>query len=50
MIVTYHDPGDLGRHSGIYEEPREMIKKFAPHFVEMEKTARMLTAVVLVEV
>ena len=25
-IVTYHDPCDLGRNSGIYEEPRELIK------------------------
>lgn len=24
--VTYHDPCDLGRNSGIYEEPRELIK------------------------
>ncbi|MBN1104999.1 MAG: (Fe-S)-binding protein [Deltaproteobacteria bacterium] len=33
--VTYHDPCDLGRHCGIYEEPREMIRKIAPNFVEM---------------
>ncbi|MBM3706268.1 MAG: (Fe-S)-binding protein, partial [Actinobacteria bacterium] len=25
--VTYHDPCDLGRNSGIFEEPRELIKK-----------------------
>jgi len=24
--VTYHDPCDLGRNSGIYEEPREIIR------------------------
>ena len=33
--VTYHDPCDLGRHSGIYEEPREIIRKIASDFVEM---------------
>lgn len=33
--VTYHDPCDLGRHSGIYEEPRRIIEKIAPNFVEM---------------
>jgi Fe-S oxidoreductase len=35
LKVTYHDPCDLGRHCGIYEEPRETIKKVAPDFVEM---------------
>ena len=33
--VTYHDPCDLGRHCGIYEEPRRIIRKIAPNFVEM---------------
>jgi Fe-S oxidoreductase len=34
--VTYHDPCDLGRHCGIYEEPRATIKKIASDFVEMQ--------------
>jgi Fe-S oxidoreductase len=34
-VVTYHDPCDLGRHCGIYNEPRETIGKIAPNFVEM---------------
>lgn len=33
--VTYHDPCDLGRHCGIYEEPRNTIRKIATDFVEM---------------
>jgi len=33
--VTYHDPCDLGRHCGIYEEPRKIIRKIAPNFIEM---------------
>ncbi|MBW1713654.1 MAG: (Fe-S)-binding protein, partial [Deltaproteobacteria bacterium] len=24
--VAYHDPCDIGRHMGLYEEPRELIK------------------------
>jgi Fe-S oxidoreductase len=36
LVVTYHDPCDLGRHAGLYEEPRETIRRIAPNFVEME--------------
>lgn len=34
--VTYHDPCDLGRHCNIYEAPREIIRRIAPNFVELE--------------
>ncbi len=36
--VTYHDPCHLGRHSKVFEEPRNILKKIKGiEFVEMEK-------------
>ncbi|WP_202318454.1 (Fe-S)-binding protein [Archaeoglobus neptunius] len=34
---TYHDPCHLGRHMGMYEEPRNVIRKLGVDFVEMER-------------
>jgi len=34
--ATYHDPCHLGRHAGVYEEPRELIKAAGLELVEME--------------
>lgn len=36
LKVTYHDPCDLGRHCGLYEEPRRTVRQVAANFVEME--------------
>lgn len=37
LVATYHDPCHLGRHSGIYEEPREVIRRAGIKLVEMER-------------
>ncbi|MHA1129374.1 MAG: (Fe-S)-binding protein [Candidatus Helarchaeota archaeon] len=34
LTVTYHDPCHTGRHMGLYEEPRILLKKIA-HLIEM---------------
>jgi len=42
--VTYHDPCDLGRNSGIYDEPRDLIKMIpGVEFVELENNKEYAT-------
>jgi heterodisulfide reductase subunit D len=37
--ITYHDPCHLGRHSGVYDEPRNVINRISKsNLVEMERT------------
>ncbi len=38
---TYHDPCNLGRGAGLYEEPRELLKAAVQHFVEMTPNRQM---------
>ncbi len=38
VVVTYHDPCDLGRHMGIYSEPRNIIEGIGLKLVEMEQS------------
>ena len=42
--MTYHDPCDLGRNSGIYDEPRELIKMIpGVEFAELENNREYTT-------
>ncbi len=41
--VTYHDPCDLGRSLGVYEQPRQVLKKLGAEVVEM-KTSKDLSS------
>ncbi len=36
--VTYHDPCQIARNGGIYEEPREVLRALTPRFAELTPT------------
>jgi Fe-S oxidoreductase len=40
-IYTYHDPCNLGRGAGLYEQPRELLKAAVMHYVEMTPNRQM---------
>lgn len=40
LAATYHDPCHLGRHMGVYEEPREVIRRAGVKLVEMERNRK----------
>ncbi|MHA1595221.1 MAG: (Fe-S)-binding protein [Candidatus Baldrarchaeia archaeon] len=36
--VTYHDPCHLGRHMGVFDEPREVLRRMGVSILEMKYT------------
>ncbi len=40
LKVTYHDPCRLGRHLGVYEEPRQVMSVLGLELVEMEHSGK----------
>lgn len=38
--ITYHDPCYLGRGNGVYESPRDLLKKLGVHLIEMKHHKR----------
>lgn len=34
-LITLHDPCNLGRNGGVFDEPRSVLSRIAPNFVEM---------------
>ena len=44
MTVTYHDPCDLGRNSGVCEPPREVLRSLpGVHLVELKNNRQLCT-------
>ncbi len=44
MTITYHDPCTLGRHAGIYEEPRKVLESIEGlTFIELDKNREFTT-------
>jgi Fe-S oxidoreductase len=39
--LTYHDPCQISRRGGVYEQPRKLLKELAPQFREMHDTGTM---------